>query len=171
MKTIKNFLLCLAVVSAFSILSCSSDDDGGDGGSAAAGTITAKIDGSSFTSLEITSFASKNSSGPTTTLILQGNTQSQAINLLINGYEGEGTYEITDANVFIVASYIEPNISDPMNTQTWSAPFSGSGVIGEIKISEETDSGVKGTFNFTGKNSQDDSQKVITEGSFNLNFL
>lgn len=169
MKNLKNLFLLMLAVSVVSLTSCSSDDDGGNGGSAASGTIKAKIDGSNFTSLEITSFASVQTGGGVTTLVMQGNTQDQAINMIVNGYEGVGTYQLSDDNVFISASYIEPDISNPANTQTWSAPFQDSGIIGEIKISEETSSVVKGTFFFTAKNSNTGGTKEITEGSFNLN--
>ena len=171
MKTLKHLTLLLMCLSLITISSCSSDDDGGDGGGdqgAASGTITAKINGNSFTSLEMTSIASLANGGGQTTLTIQGNTQSQAFSMIINGYDGVGTYEISDSNVFRIASYIEPNISNPANTQTWSAPYENSGICGEIKISEETDSKIKGTFNFTCKNAEDDSTKNITEGSFNL---
>ncbi|PWI31148.1 hypothetical protein DI383_00290 [Flavobacteriaceae bacterium LYZ1037] len=171
MKTLKHVTLLLMCVSLITFSSCSKDDDGGDGGGdqgAASGTITAQINGDSFTSLEMTSFASSTTGGGQTTLILQGNTQSQAINMIINGYDGVGTYELSDSNVFISASYMEPNVSNPTNSQTWSAPYQDSGIVGEIKISEETDTHVKGTFHFTGKNSNDNSTKSITEGAFNL---
>ena len=170
MKTLKHLALFLMCFSLITLSSCSNDDDGGDdgGGAAASGTITAKINGSSFTSLEMTSFANATSGGGQTTLVMQGNTQSQAISMIINGYDGVGTYQLSDDNVFRTASYVEPNISDPMNTQTWNAPYQDSGVIGEIKISEETDTHVKGTFNFTCKNANDGSTKSVTEGAFNL---
>ena len=172
MKTFKQITLLLMCVSLITFTSCSNDDDGGDDGggvAAASGTITANINGDSFTSLEMTSFANSTTGGGQTTLIMQGNTQSQAINMIINGYDGVGTYQLTDENVFRTASYIEPNVSNPTNTQTWTAPYQDSGVCGEIKITEETDSTVKGTFNFTSKNSNDDTTKNVTEGSFNLN--
>lgn len=171
MRTLKQFMLFVLVITSVSFISCSNDDDGGDpntGGGAASGTISAKIDGSSFTSLEMTSIATKATAGGQTTLTIQGNTQSQAFNLIINGYDGVGTYVLSDDNVFRIASYIEPNVSNPANSQTWSAPFQDSGVVGEIKISEETDSNIKGTFNFTGKNTNDDTTKNITDGAFNL---
>lgn len=172
MGTLKNISLLIMCFSLITFSSCSNDDDGGDGGGdqgAASGTITAKINGTSFTSLEMTSTATTVTGGGQTTLTMQGNTQTQAINMIINGYDGVGTYEISDDNVFRIASYIEPNASNPANSQTWSAPYQDSGVIGEIKISEETASNIKGTFHFTGKNSNDDSTKNVTEGSFNLN--
>jgi hypothetical protein len=171
MKTLKHVTLLLMCFSLITFSSCSDDDDGGDGGGggAASGTITAKINGSSFTSLEMTSFANSTTAGGQTTLIMQGNTQSQAISMIINGYDGVGTYELSDNNVFRTATYMEPNINDPLNSPTWSAPYQDSGMVGEIKISEETDTYVKGTFNFNCKNSNDGSIKNVTEGAFNLN--
>ena len=170
MRTLKQFMLFAALLGAFAFSSCSSDDDGGNPGdvTAGSGTISAKIDGNSFTSLEMTSIATKVNAGGQSTLVIQGNTQSQAFQFTINAYDGLGTYEFTDANVFRIASYIEPNVSNPANTQTWSAPYENSGVAGEISISEETDSSIKGTFFFTGKNANDGSTKSITEGSFDL---
>jgi len=161
-------MLLVLTISVVSFTSCSKDDDGGSGGDAASGTIQAKVNGSTFSSLEITSFANKTSGGGQTTLILQGNTSSQAINMIIIGYDGVGSYELSDNNVFISASYLEPNISSPMNSPTWNAPYQDSGVVGEINISEETDTHVIGTFNFTAKSTNDGSTKTISDGSFNL---
>ncbi|MEZ4856228.1 MAG: DUF6252 family protein [Gelidibacter sp.] len=171
MKNLKQILLLVMVVSLTNLTSCSKDDDGGSGGDAASGTIKAKVNGSQFTSLEITSFANLASGGGQTTLVMQGNTSSQAINMIINGYDGIGTYELSDSNVFISASYIEPNVNDPLNSQTWNAPFQDSGVVGEIKIAEQSDTTIKGTFHFTCKNVNDGSTKNITDGSFNLEIM
>lgn len=159
------------LVLAFSILSlssCSKDDDGGDGGDAASGIIKAKVNGTGFSSMEMASFATKASGGGQTTLVLQGNTATQGISMNIMGYEGVGTYELKDSNVFINASYIEPNSSNPMNSPTWSAPYQSSGVVGQIKISEESDTHVIGTFSFKAKSTTDGSMEDITDGSFNL---
>lgn len=168
MRKLKLIMLFVMAGSLLTITSCSSDDGGGNDGVAGSGTITAKIEGVAFTSLEITSFAQLTSGGGQTTLVIQGNTTSQGINIIVNGYDGVGTYKFTDSNVFVSATYIEPNISNPTESKIWSAPFQDSGNVGEIKISEETDTDIKGTFNFTAKNSKDDTTKSITEGSFNL---
>ncbi|WP_163517884.1 DUF6252 family protein [Gelidibacter japonicus] len=166
MKKLKKLLLITVVFA--SLMSCSKDDNGGDGSDAASGIIKAKVEGAQFSSMEITSFASKTSGGGQNTLVLQGNTASQGINITIFGYEGVGTYELKDSNVFIIASYIEPKISDPTNSPTWSAPYQDSGVVGEIKISEETSTHVIGTFKFKAKSTTNNSMKNITDGSFNL---
>ncbi|WP_048331089.1 DUF6252 family protein [Bizionia psychrotolerans] len=170
MRTLKQFTVFMMIASCISITACKSDDDGGDPAASggASGVITAKVDGSSFQSLEITSTATQITAGPSTTVTLQGNSSTQAFNMIINAFDGVGTYEITDSNVFIVASYIEPNVSNPANSQTWSAPYQNSGVIGEIKVSENTNDRIKGTFFFQCKNANDDSVKNITEGTFDL---
>jgi hypothetical protein len=169
MKNLKQIMLFVMTITMVSLTSCSKDDDGGNTGPAASGTITAKVNGSQFTSIQAATFATLATGGGQTTLILQGNTSTQGVSFTVNGYNGVGTYEISNSNVFIVATYIEPNVSDPANSQTWSAPFQDSGIVGELNISEETDTMIKGTFSFTGKNSNDDSTKNITEGSFNVN--
>jgi len=160
----------MVVVSSLSV-SCKSDDDGGGGGSAAEGTVTAKVNGNGFTSVEMATFASINSG----TLMVQGNTggtSSQAIVLQIIGFDGTGTYPIGGgANIYNVASYTETDVdlSNPTNPDvvTWQAPYDDS-QVGEINISEVTDTKVKGTFSFQAKNA-DGNIKNITEGSFNVN--
>jgi hypothetical protein len=174
MKTFKKSILVLMAVVAVSLTSCKKDDDGGDGGGggAGSGTVVAKVNGNNFTSLEIASTASQSSGGGSTTVTLQGSDASgKGIFIIINNFDGTGTYEFSDSNVFVTATYVEANVSNPQNSQTWSAPYQGSGVVGEVKISEKTDTKIKGTFNFMAKNvNGDQSIKNITEGSFDLNF-
>lgn len=173
MKIFNKTILVLMAVVAISLTSCKKDDDGGGGGGqAGAGTIVAKVNGSSFSSMEIASRATLSTGGGMTTLILQGSDASgKGIFITMNNYDGVGTYEFSDSNVFLVATYIETDISNPQNSKTWTAPYDGSGVVGEVNISEKTDTTIKGTFNFTGKNvNGDNSLRNITEGSFNLNF-
>lgn len=163
-------MVLMMVASFISITACKSDDDGGDPAASggASGVITAKVDGVSFQSLEITSTASQVTAGPNTSISLQGNTASQAISMGISAFAGVGTYEITDSNIFVNAGYVEPNVSDPTNSPTWNAPYQNSGVIGEIKVSENSADRIKGTFKFKVKNANDDSVKNITEGTFDL---
>lgn len=171
MKTLNKTILVLMAVIAVSLTSCKKDDDGGGdggGGQAGSGQIIAKVNGNNFTSMEIASKATLASG----TLILQGSDASgKGIFITMNNYDGVGTYEFSDSNVFTVGTYIETDINNPQNSKTWTAPYEGSGVVGEIRISEKTDTNIKGTFNFTGKNvNGDNSLKNITDGSFNLNF-
>ncbi|MGB1308382.1 MAG: DUF6252 family protein [Oceanihabitans sp.] len=170
MKTLKNLFLLLLSISMFTLTSCSSDDDGGSNGGASSGTISAKVDGSNFSSLEISSSATIANNG-LNLIIIGSNSSGKAITLTINGYEGVGTYEISGGNIFVAsASYSETDVSNPTNpsTETWQSPYEDS-ILGEINISEETDTKIKGTFSFMCKNTlNDNSIKDITDGSFNL---
>ena len=172
MKTqlFKAGFVLLSLVFGLSTTSCSSDDDGGGDGNAANGTVTAKIDGTNFQSNEILSAANKVTAGPTTTLTLQGTDNSgKGFNFVINGFDGEGNYEIGGSNlVFVVANYVEGNPTNPIDTQTWTAPYDDTTVRGTISFSTVTDDNVQGTFEFTSKNPNDGSVKTITDGSFNL---
>lgn len=169
------FLLLLSIVT---ISSCKKDEDGGDAGPAAEGTIQATIDGKTFTSLSMVTFATKVTAAGTTIISIQGNnggTSSQAIVFTLNGITETGTYEIGGkSSISVSASYIETKVSlsDPANPEvnTWQAPYEES-AAGEIKISELSDSKIVGTFQFKGKNTLGDgSVKEIKSGSFNIKF-
>ena len=166
-KNLFNLLLTMmVVVSSFSV-SCKSDDDGGGGGPAASGTITAKVDGSSVTTIEMTTAAQLSGGSLMVTGNDGGSSLNKAFMLTIVGIDGTGTYPIGGgANIFNVASYIETDVNS-LDVVTWQAPYDDSNV-GEIHITELTDSHVKGTFSFNAKNA-DGNIKNITEGSFNVN--
>ena len=167
MKKIK--LICaFVVVTTFTLFSsCSSDDNGGGGGNAAAGTIKGKVNGTMVTSSSQLTQANKVSVGSTTSLTMQGtNFDGKGFSFVINNFTGTGTYEIGgSSSVFVVANYIEGSVSA---TNIWSAPFDTDALRGQISFSESTDDKVKGTFNFTAKNPNDNTEKEITEGSFNV---
>ncbi len=163
------YMMLIALALVFTATSCSKDDDGGDGGDAAAGTVKAKVDGANFTSASQTTNATLVNSGGTSTLSIFGSDlNGKTITLGINGsYDGVGTYNIGGgANVFVNATYSEASTS---GVTAWQAPFDDT-VAGEINISESSDTKVVGTFNFTAKTSDGSSTKVITEGSFNVDF-
>jgi hypothetical protein len=167
MRIFKQFMLLLMTISLVTFTGCSNNDDNDDGGGgAAAGTITAKVDGAAFTSLELTSVATLAAGN----LIIQGNdADGKSIVMTIFGYSGEGTYEFTGVDPLIlhIANYIEADIANPANTQSWTAPFDGT-LSGSVTITMETTDNVEGTFEFTGKNAMDMTMKSITEGSFDL---
>jgi len=161
-------LVTIAFLVVLSFSSCSNDDDDATG-SVGEGTMTAKIDGASF--------SNSNSAGQATiaslplgdNLVIQAsNSDGKSINIVINGYTGTGTYEInssgTNPNTGI---YTETDIANPTNTQIWQAPYQNSS-IGTVKITEETATAVKGEFSFKAKNAGNNTVKDITEGFFNL---
>lgn len=168
MKNLSKLFLGLLLVA--SVSACKKDKDGGDGGSAAEGTIKAKIGGTSWTSIKMSTSAQYVSAGKILT-IMGVDASGKTINLIINGYdEKTGTWEINSSTIANTASYVETNISSPSSSKTWAAPYSGSGAIGKIQISEFSKTGnVKGTFNFKARNQNDNADfKEVTEGSFNV---
>jgi hypothetical protein len=165
-------MLLVMTMSLVSLSSCSKDDDGGSGGGAASGTLTAKVDGTSYQSMEISSSATI-ANGGQNLIIIASNSDGNAFAFTILGFDGVGTYPIGGgANIFNSASYTETDVdlNNPQNstTEVWQAPYDDT-MVGELKVSEVTDDKVKGTFEFTCKNvNGDQSVKTITEGSFNL---
>ena len=162
----KLLFLCLSIAT---LVSCSKDDDGGNGGSAAAGTIEASVDGSSFTSIEMATTAIEQDVNGSTMIRVQGsNSDGEGMVLTIMGFEGTGTYELGgEISVFTNAIYTEADLSNPMDTQTWLAPYDET-IVGEIQVSEKTATNIKGTFSFSGKNEEGGTIKEVTSGSFNV---
>lgn len=166
MKTLNKILLAFLLIAG--IAACKKDKNGGDGGSAAEGTIKAKVGSTSWNSMAAN--ATYASTGKMLT-IMGSDASGKSINLVINGYdEKTGTWEISNSGIANTGTYTEANISNPSASKTWAAPYSGSGIIGKIQISEFSKTGnLKGTFNFKGRNQNDNADfREITEGSFNL---
>lgn len=173
MKKLNQIMLFLMTFSLVTITSCSSDDDGGSGGNAPSGTLVAKVDGVNYQSMQISSSATVANNGQSLILIAT-NSDGNAFSINILGYDGIGTYNFDGAVTtgVNVASYSETNVnlSNPQNstTELWQAPYENLSV-GSISISEESETNIKGTFEFTCKNlNGDQSVKTISEGSFDL---
>ncbi|WP_179008597.1 DUF6252 family protein [Winogradskyella forsetii] len=173
MRKFNQIMLFVMIVSLVTFTSCSSDDDGGSVGNAPSGTLVASVDGANYQSMEISSSATLANNGQNLTIIAT-NSDGNAFSFTIFGYNGVGTYDF-DGSISTgvnVASYTETdvNLSNPQNstTEIWQAPYENLSV-GSISISEETDTNIKGTFEFTCKNvNGDQSLKTITDGSFDL---
>ena len=169
MKNLTKLMLGCMLVLAVS--ACKKNNDGGGGGSAAEGTVKAKVNGSSWSSLSMSTAAQYVSMAKSLT-ILGPDASGKTINIIINNYDGStGTWDITSAGtsaIGVTASYMEVNLGG--SSKTYAAPYSGSGVIGKVQISEFSKTGnVKGTFNFKARNQSDTNDfKDITEGSFNV---
>ncbi len=170
-------MILVMTLSAVTLTSCSSDDDGGDGGGdgsgAGSGVLVAKVDGNNYESMAISSSATVANNGQNL-IIIASNSSGKAFSMQILGvYSGPGTYAIGGGvNIANGATYTvtDVDLNNPQNstTEVWQAPFDDM-VAGEIVITEETDTKVKGNFNFSGKNvNGDQSIKVISDGSFNL---
>lgn len=167
-----NFLLIgtLFLFLTLGFTSCS-DDDGGSGTGVSVGTIKANIDGAGFNANIATSGNLVTQGAFATLTILGTNADGQALNFVINGFDGEGTYDIGGANtIFVTASYTEANASNPMASQSWQAPYEGDAVRGTLSISSDSGSSVQGTFEFTAKNSNDGTVVDVTNGEFNIEY-
>lgn len=172
-QTLKLVTLLLAI--GLFTFSCKSDDDGGSGGSAVSGTITAKVDGTTVTTMKEVTFADL-TNGMLSISGNTGGTNARIFAMNIVEFDGEGTYPISsDGNIFNSGSYQEMSIdiNNPTGAESsiWQAPYAGGGAIGEIKVSKVTDTHIEGTFHFKAKNSEDGSIKNITDGSFNVDFM
>jgi len=167
MKTLK--ILSLFLLSSIALVSCKKDDDGGGDPQAAAGTMTAKVDGANFQSLEGTAMAQEtNASGVRVLAVSAGTVDSENLQVIIQNFEGEGTYDINFLNVGTYSYLPDPSNPDP-NTVVIYSSVNGTNSVGEISISSYSESNVKGTLSFTGYNLNDASDTVsVTEGSFDL---
>ena len=177
MRNLKQIMLFVMIGSLITLTSCSnSDDSGGGDGGASSGTISAKVDGANFQSMEISSSATIVSAGGNSNLIIIGsNSDGNAFSFTVFGYTGAGTYKLTGADILITntGSYTETDVdlNNPLNstTEIWQAPYDNT-EVGEVVVTEETDTMVKGNFHFNCKNvNGDNSVKNITDGGFNLN--
>lgn len=155
MKTLK---LIFAFTFILGISSCSDSTDE-DLGLSGEGSLTAKIDGSNFEALSVAVVATISNN----VAAIQGsNSEGEYIRFHISNYNGVGTYttgnSISNTNSAMYGT-INPVIS-------WVSTFDiGSGTI---EITEEKDTAIKGTFSFTGINSDGNTtSKTITEGKFN----
>lgn len=166
-------MILVMAFAAVTFTSCSSDDDSGDGGGgsgAGSGVLVAKVDGNNYESMAISSSATVANNGQNL-IIIASNSSGKAFSFTILGFNGEGTYPLGGgANIFNSASYTATDVSNPQNpsTEAWQAPYDDT-EVGEVVVTEVTDSKVKGNFSFTCKNvGGDQSIKTITNGSFNL---
>lgn len=172
MRNLKQFMLLVMTMSLVSLSSCSSDDDGGSGGDAADGTLTAKIDGASFTSEELATSAVIVTSGAGRALnILAGDFDGLTFQIGLPTFDGEGTYNVDSEDVILNSFVlIDVDVSNPQSptTQSWLAPYAGSGLAGTVSISSETATHIVGTFEMKIKGGDNNSVINITNGSFNI---
>ncbi len=166
MKKIKQLGKIAFLALAISFGSCSSDDGGGSV-SAGAGTISAKVDGKTVTTIQAGTIGAVSGEF----LILTGTSMSQeAFSIAIYNYTGNGTYSLITGNeVGAVMSYTKVDLNNPQSTSnTWVAPADEeTGTSGTITVTESSATNVKGTFSFKGVNDLG-TFKNVTNGSFNV---
>ncbi|MGJ8743009.1 DUF6252 family protein [Polaribacter sp.] len=154
MKNLKNLLLLTFVTMLFSCSNASDEDLGLSG----EGTLSAKVEGTDWTSLKATVGATVT----TDVAAIQGSTSDgEYIRINIFNYAGVGTY--VTGNALTNSSSISYGTINPI--AAWMSTFDFGN--GTIKITEDTATTISGTFSFTGINaSAGNSTKAVTEGKF-----
>lgn len=173
MKSNFLFIGALFLFFAFSTSSCSDDDGDNGGGTAAAGTVKANVDGSNFESQSMTSSLTLvDGGGSTTMLITATDLEGRNLTLQVIGYNGEGSYDIGGNNTILVnATWVEVDVNNPSNVQTYISPYDGDAVRGFIEIDSDSGDNMQGTFEFTAGDNMGGTGVVdITSGSFNLDY-
>ena len=168
MKKIKQLGKIGFLALALTFASCSSDSAGNPTGPAGEGTITASVDGSTITTMQLGTFGYVSGSGASKALQLSGSDATgKAFTLQVVGYTGIATYNVNAANgPLAVLTYTATDLNNPQNTNnTWVS--GGDGTTGTLTVTEYTDAVVKGTFSFKGVN-QAGTFKQISNGSFNV---
>jgi hypothetical protein len=151
-------------------LSCGSDDDGDNGGNPNNEDtfLTAKVDGVDF-EVRGSLFASSTSfSGIEATFMdATYNDDSKTINMGISNLNSTGTYTLFDAMTDdpLTSTYLSSLIYGE-GDEGWLATFFQGNVSGTVTITELDAGYLVGTFQFTGYNINDETEKNITEGSF-----
>jgi hypothetical protein len=167
MKTITKLSYAFFMCASLAMVSCSGDDDGGstNGGNTSGEYVKAKIDGSSWSSSSTIDVVS--ASNPTeSVLMVQGsNNSGEVIQISLMSYDGEGTYDVSSQ----ISGYAQYGTISPIAFYNSAV---GGGATGEVTITEVTDTFVKGTFEFTGRNTEEGSTETVnvTNGEFKANF-
>lgn len=171
MKKIKQLGTLAFLALALTFGSCSSDSDGGSTSAAGDGTISAKVDGKTVTTIKAGTVGVVNSNGDFKMLTLTGSSMSgQAISITVFDFNGNGTYNlITDDGPSVSFTYTALDFNDPQNTNNvWVAPGGDmTGTTGTLTVTESSTERVKGTFSFKGVNNLG-TFKDVKSGSFNV---
>ena len=161
MKTITKLSYAFFLCASLSLVSCSDDDGGSTGGSAE--YVKAKIDGDNFSSSGMFVSATNPMEG---VLMIQGSDDSGAfIQISLMNFDGEGTYDVSNQ----LNGYAQYGTVNPVATFNSAM---GNGATGEVVITESTETHVKGTFEFTGRRTQDGTPETVevTNGEFKAQY-
>jgi len=168
MKTITNFAKFGILSMVFFLASCNGDDSNPVTSNvpASGSYITAKVDGSDFSSIILgvtTASATRMETGVGTMItVLAADQSANSIVINLMGITATGTYTI-DPNVDSVIAYT------PVTGGVSYGTGECSGSTGTITITAIDNSKIEGTFSFKGKDANTcptSATKTVTEGSF-----
>lgn len=170
MKFFNKTILVLLAIVAVSLTSCKKDDDGGGDPPGGTGTFSAKVDGGSFSGMQGTVVAQISGSGSGQVLAVSGGTtESENLQMIISGFDGEGTYDLNFLNLGTYSYLPDPGNPDPNTVVIYTTVGTGQGNNGTLSVSSFDGNTVKGTFSFTGFNLDNNGDTVaVTEGQFNI---
>lgn len=161
-------LAVLAVMVVALAVGCSKDDDnpvnGGNNNNNnnnnAAGSMTAKIDGSTWTA---NAGEAVLENGELDIMGIQGDSKaSVTINMTLYDFQGTGTYELDGVNN---SAYII-QMAEGGATVIYGVDDPESQTGGKLVVTEVTDKSVKGTFHFTAENMSGTATRSVTNGVF-----
>lgn len=144
------------------VAGCDSNDDGGDdnnnGNPFGNGSVTATVDGNSFSAAIVVATFQSGVLGIGATKTVTGGTVQEQINIAIPN-AAEGTYPVSLTNP----------VSIVYSTGSLAGATGYAGSSGSITIDELTDQGASGTFEFTGVNNAQETV-TVTNGQFSVSF-
>jgi len=165
MKTITKLSYAFFLCASLSLVSCSDDDGGSTGGNSSGEYVKAKVDGENFSSSNTIDVVSA-TQPMESVLMIQGSNDSGAfIQISLMNFDGEGTYDVSSQ----LNGYAQYGTVNPVATFNSAM---GNGATGEVIITEATETHVKGTFEFTGRRTQEGTPETVevTNGEFKANF-
>lgn len=152
-NNMKNILfVCLTVLCAYAFTGCSSDDDSTNGSNNGKGSVSAKVNGTSWSATNVQSTWTSNVLGIGGAQIIGGENQQINIQGMV---AATGTYSLNGFSG-VIATYTKGS---------GTAVHAYTAISGTLKVDQLSTSGAKGTFNF-----QTDAGNSITEGSFDVKF-
>jgi hypothetical protein len=159
MKTLQKATILLFIII---LTACSSNDDENNGTTDSGDDyFTAKVDGTDWEAFRGPPDTVAWSEPHTGLVSIQGSdVNGQAITMNIMNYNGTGTYDFTSSG--FIQFVVGPTQA---NSGSWVCN-STSGTTGSVEITSVNGDSIEGIVSFTGKNLQDDSTKVISEGKF-----
>lgn len=154
----RNLFLMVLIAGVISLGSCNKDD-GDSGAPGGNGSISLKVDGSTWNAS--LSVQAVNSNGVINVTGSDSNAKQAGVTLY--GVSAPGTYQVGPPNAGNMLRWTEGLGQNDT--------FQANGVLGTgtVTVTELSASKIKGTFSFTGYNTAQTS-KQITEGSFEANF-
>lgn len=158
----KIFILTLTL-SVFILAQCSKkSDDNGTNPDTAGGSVTAKIDGKSWSASEVV--ATRNGNILTVTgQAFPGGTGSEQLQIIITNITAAGDFTLS-----FIGNTGRFSMGDASNITTYLTLDQNAGTA---KVTKIDDKGAKGTFSFNAKNANNQAEvKKVTEGSFDVVF-